>query len=154
MKLYLMAWHRDKFTFVWFNVLMAASMKMRAFWDIAPCSLGVDRHFGRAYCLHHQGDEIYIFTFTKGKSQQIWKFVNRFTTIIRRNWVLFLGSNVPSQTQNICLLKTRAFCDIAPFSFIGTDQCFRSVSGWFTLMMQYAPLKRRSIPTKVHSTIS
>jgi hypothetical protein len=33
------------------------SVKVRAFWDIAPCSLGVDRRFSGAYCLHHQGDE-------------------------------------------------------------------------------------------------
>jgi hypothetical protein len=37
---------------------MAAGMKMRAFWDVTPCSLvGVDRRFRGAYCLHHQGDE-------------------------------------------------------------------------------------------------
>jgi hypothetical protein len=29
------------------------TMKMRAFWDIATCSLGVDRCFRGAYCLHH-----------------------------------------------------------------------------------------------------
>jgi hypothetical protein len=30
--------------------------EIRAFWDIAPCSLiGVDRSFRGAYCLHHQG---------------------------------------------------------------------------------------------------
>jgi hypothetical protein len=29
--------------FVRFEVLMAASMKMRAFWDIALCSLGLDQ---------------------------------------------------------------------------------------------------------------
>jgi hypothetical protein len=44
-------------TCVIFQVLMAASMEMRAFWDIAPCNLGVDRHFRSAYCLHHQGDD-------------------------------------------------------------------------------------------------
>jgi hypothetical protein len=34
-------------------------MKIRAFWDVSPCSLiGVDRRFRRAYCLHHKGDEI------------------------------------------------------------------------------------------------
>jgi hypothetical protein len=32
-------------------------MKIRAFWDIAPCSIvKVDQRFGDAYCLHHQGD--------------------------------------------------------------------------------------------------
>jgi hypothetical protein len=37
-----------------FQVLTATSVKMRAFWDIAPCSLGVYRRFRRAFCLHHQ----------------------------------------------------------------------------------------------------
>jgi hypothetical protein len=41
-----------------FQILMAANMKMTAFWDIVPCSLvEVDRRFRGAYCLHHQGDE-------------------------------------------------------------------------------------------------
>jgi hypothetical protein len=36
---------------------MAASMKMTAFWDVAPCSiLELDRRFRCAYCLYHQGD--------------------------------------------------------------------------------------------------
>jgi hypothetical protein len=29
--------------------------KTRAFWDIAPWGLGVERRFRGAYCLHHQG---------------------------------------------------------------------------------------------------
>jgi hypothetical protein len=38
-----------------FQVLTAASMKIRAFWDIAQCNLvRVDRRFTGAYCLHHQ----------------------------------------------------------------------------------------------------
>jgi hypothetical protein len=32
-------------------------MKVRDFWDIVPCSLGVGRSFGGSYCLHHQGGE-------------------------------------------------------------------------------------------------
>jgi hypothetical protein len=44
-------------TFVGFQVLKAASVKMLAFWDIAPCSLViVDRRFKGAYCLRRQGD--------------------------------------------------------------------------------------------------
>jgi hypothetical protein len=31
-------------------------MKMIAFWDAAPCSLEVDRHFRGAYYLNHQDD--------------------------------------------------------------------------------------------------
>jgi hypothetical protein len=42
----------------WLQALTAASMKIRAFWDVVPCSLGVDRRFRGAYCLHHQGDEV------------------------------------------------------------------------------------------------
>jgi hypothetical protein len=45
-----------------FQVLTAACMKIRAFWDIAPCSLiVVDHHFRGVYCLHHQGSE-YIYS--------------------------------------------------------------------------------------------
>jgi hypothetical protein len=47
----------DKDMGVRFHVLMAANMKIIAFWDIAPRSLvKTGRHFGDAYCLHHQGD--------------------------------------------------------------------------------------------------
>jgi hypothetical protein len=35
--------HKGKY--VRFQVLMAASMKMIAFWDVVLCSLVVDRHF-------------------------------------------------------------------------------------------------------------
>jgi hypothetical protein len=38
-----------------YQVLTAASKKMTAFWNIAPCSLvDVNRRFRDAYCLHHQ----------------------------------------------------------------------------------------------------
>jgi uncharacterized membrane protein (DUF485 family) len=43
---------------VGFQVLTAANMKFRVFWDVALCShVEVDRRFKGAYCLHHQGDE-------------------------------------------------------------------------------------------------
>jgi hypothetical protein len=36
-----------------FQVVTAASMKIRAFWDIALCTLvGADRRFREVYCLH------------------------------------------------------------------------------------------------------
>jgi hypothetical protein len=39
---------------------MVASLKMDAFWDIAPCSLiEVYQHFRGAYCIHHQGNALY-----------------------------------------------------------------------------------------------
>jgi hypothetical protein len=38
------------------QVLMMASMKMTAFWDILLCTLTeVDQHFRDAYCIRHQG---------------------------------------------------------------------------------------------------
>jgi hypothetical protein len=40
------------------NDVIVCSMKMTAFWDVAPCSIAeVYRCFIGAYCLHHQGDE-------------------------------------------------------------------------------------------------
>jgi hypothetical protein len=42
-------------SFVRFQVLMAASMKFRDFWEVEPCGhVEVDRRFRVAYCLHHQ----------------------------------------------------------------------------------------------------
>jgi hypothetical protein len=41
-----------------FQVLNAASMNFRVFWDVAPRSIiGVDRRFRGVYCLHQQGDD-------------------------------------------------------------------------------------------------
>jgi hypothetical protein len=40
-----------------FVVNNAFTLKMTNSWDIAPCSLLVDRCFRGAYCLHHQGDD-------------------------------------------------------------------------------------------------
>jgi hypothetical protein len=45
--------HDHIFNLVRFQVLTAASMKMRVFWDIVPRSLvAADRRFRDAYCLH------------------------------------------------------------------------------------------------------
>jgi hypothetical protein len=59
-----------------FNVLTAANMKFRVFWNVAPCShVAVDRRFRDVYCLHHQGDR-YIPEFTYQKTLNIkWKKV-------------------------------------------------------------------------------
>jgi len=49
---------RDLYQHVTIQVLTTASMKIRVFWDAAPCSLvEVDRRFRDAYCLHHQDDD-------------------------------------------------------------------------------------------------
>jgi hypothetical protein len=45
-----------------FQVLTAASMKMTAFWNTAPCSLvEVDRRFRGAYCLHQGTSETFVY---------------------------------------------------------------------------------------------
>jgi hypothetical protein len=44
--------------YVRFQVLMAATMMMTAFWSTVPCSLvEVDRRFRGAYGLHHRSDD-------------------------------------------------------------------------------------------------
>jgi hypothetical protein len=45
-------------TLVRFKVLTAASMKLRVFWDVAPCNhVEVDRLFRGVYCLRHRPDD-------------------------------------------------------------------------------------------------
>jgi hypothetical protein len=48
----------DKCMKMW--VLTAARMKVRAFWDTAPCGLGVNRRFRGEDCFHYQGAEHYL----------------------------------------------------------------------------------------------
>jgi hypothetical protein len=40
-----------------FVLKLYSAVKIRAFWDIALCSLRVDRRFRGVYCLHRQDDE-------------------------------------------------------------------------------------------------
>jgi hypothetical protein len=55
---------------VWFQVLMAVSMRMTVLWDVVPCSLiEIDQRFRGTYCLHHQVDG--------GGSKHLWN-VNQF----------------------------------------------------------------------------
>jgi hypothetical protein len=42
-------------TYVGFKVLIAIVTNVVIFWDIAPCSLHVNRRFGRTYHLNLQG---------------------------------------------------------------------------------------------------
>jgi hypothetical protein len=49
-----------------YKVLTAASMKMIAFWDMAPCSLvEVDGRFRGAYCLRHRGGAIITASYSR-----------------------------------------------------------------------------------------
>jgi hypothetical protein len=48
-----------------------------AFWDIALCSLGVDRRFRGAYCHHNQGDtrrrENLLSHMSSGMLHRVWQ---------------------------------------------------------------------------------
>jgi hypothetical protein len=58
--------NRDIVSLVRLQVLTTASMKVTAFWGIAPCSLvEVDRSFRGAYCLHHHRPVV-------GASMHLW----------------------------------------------------------------------------------
>jgi hypothetical protein len=47
------------------------SMKVDVFWDVASCSLvDIDRHYRRAYCLRHQGNEMLVNIY-----QTIWRSI-------------------------------------------------------------------------------
>jgi hypothetical protein len=49
-----------KKSFLTFQVLTAASMKMTVFWNVAQSSLvELDRRFRRAYCLHYQDNYLH-----------------------------------------------------------------------------------------------
>jgi hypothetical protein len=69
-----------------FQVLTASSMKIRAFWDIAPCSLvGIDLRFRSAYCLHHHGDIIFLSISLLSWESQISYTIITFTACTVRN---------------------------------------------------------------------
>jgi hypothetical protein len=57
-----------------FQVLTAASKKIKASWDTAMCSLvEVDRRFRGTYCIHHQGDKsVYINETTRHYIPEDW----------------------------------------------------------------------------------
>jgi hypothetical protein len=58
-----------------FGFIIAASMKMRVFWYIDPCSLvEVDRHFRCAYYLHHQGDKHTLMMEAVNTSETLVRF--------------------------------------------------------------------------------
>jgi hypothetical protein len=61
-------------TYVRFQVLTAANMKMTVFWDVAPCCLlEVYRRLRGVCCLHHQGDH---FPDDRG-SKHLWNVDKR-----------------------------------------------------------------------------
>jgi hypothetical protein len=60
-----------------FQVLTAASMKFKVFWDILTCSqVDVDRRFRGAYCLYHQGGRTWLHGRTSQKTLNFAKLQN------------------------------------------------------------------------------
>jgi hypothetical protein len=87
--------------FVRFQVLMVVSMKMTAFWDVAPCSLmEADQCFMGEYCLHHLGDE-----YTRLKH---WSTSMRLHSAISHKAVIFdWNSDRSSAYVHILILDSR-----------------------------------------------
>jgi hypothetical protein len=84
-----------------FQVLTAVSMKIRAFWDNAPCSLVVvDRRFRREYCLRHQGDESFITL-----------RILPFCAEIRRNWNYIF--TIPFFCMTLCLVSIKDYFSLS-----------------------------------------
>jgi hypothetical protein len=70
-------------------------------------------------------------------------------------WRYGLYSPVRYQVLMAAILKMTAFWDIAPCSLVEGDRQFRGcTASIIKAMMEYAPLKRRSISTILHDAIS
>jgi hypothetical protein len=94
------------FDVVRFQVLTVASMKMIVFWDAVPCSLiKPDRHFGGAYCLHHQGDSRLYFDVVQqsGNQASLPSFFSKRVAIQDSFWepVTFHSVEVMNSTSTV-----------------------------------------------------
>jgi hypothetical protein len=67
-------------------------MKIRAFWDVAPCSLGEDRRFRGAYYLHHRPDDEVLTSQTSIYSETTRRYIPE-------------GSNLRIDTSSISILS-------------------------------------------------
>jgi hypothetical protein len=74
-------------------------MKMAAFWDLALCSLVVDRRFRGAYCLYHQDDDSLQFALLKRQSISM-----RLHSAISQKAVLFTFAAVRTGKPNCNVL--------------------------------------------------
>jgi hypothetical protein len=61
-----------------YQVLRAASMKIITFCDIAPRSLGVNRRFRGACCLHNQGDDRMMETVRTAETSVYYETTRRY----------------------------------------------------------------------------
>jgi hypothetical protein len=81
----------------WFYILLLNrfSLKIRAFWNIAPYSLRVDRRFRSAYCLH-QGDQSFTaLTMEAVRTSETSVYSNEIT----RRYIAD-GSNLHTRRRN------------------------------------------------------
>jgi hypothetical protein len=86
------------------QVLMAASMMFRVFWDIAPCGhIEVDWHFRGVYCHHYQGalmEAVHTSETSVNFSVTTWCYIpedtklelNKPCTRLSANWPIHLPS--------------------------------------------------------------
>jgi hypothetical protein len=86
-----------------FLVLMVASMKSITFWDIAQCSLGVDRRFRGVDFLYHQGDHRH----DDGGSTHLWNIGLPETTLCYspEDFTLHWVKSFYSTWRNIYLIR-------------------------------------------------
>jgi hypothetical protein len=99
--------------------VLTSSMNMRVFWDIAPCSLGVERRFRGAYYLHHKRND--------GGSTLLWNvgLFRDYTALYPRR----LSSSTPHFIKKFLALH-------GSWRFFTV---FKKVSHWI-LQIQFIPI--------------
>jgi hypothetical protein len=91
-----------KYSVARFQVLMAASIKTRAFWDIAPCSLvGIYGRSRGAYCHHHPEEILERQKMKKKMKFRVFWDIRRY---IPEDFKLHTRrrENLKSQIKNSC----------------------------------------------------
>jgi hypothetical protein len=102
-----------------FQVLMATSIKIVAFWDVVLCSLmEVDWHFRGAHCLHHQGNMKAVHTY-----ETLVYFHETTRCYILENYNLQI---IPCNTRenNVTTLSTSWMVTILPVTHILNKNSF------------------------------
>jgi hypothetical protein len=93
-----------------FKVLTAASMKIRPFYNAAPCSLvGADRRFRGSYRPHHQGDVIHCPD--DGGSTPLWNVGSTPTKLhgaTSQKTLIFMLKNYFSKAYKRALFISKA----------------------------------------------
>jgi hypothetical protein len=118
-----------------FYVFTAVSMKIRAFWDIVPCSLiGVHWRFRGAYCLHHQGNDPQIITTSQDHSVMSFACLSAWTTNAIIQEVIAKPTIVQQFYYSYALLVLQS-----SLPFVVRSQNVRA--GWCTIVYWYSSVK-------------